>query len=447
MVHLSGMYATLGIMSSSLPVKVWCSKDETSAAGAIDKRSFYLYSRVDDAEEVTGFPSMIEGAVEAVASQYFGTNVVFDRLITPNAKGKDFYKWRITELGKAASAKVEKALKKAHLALKYGLTPQQLGDVFPFHIVFDMSLKIIQSGEQCIRHIPATVAGSNITDIFDLNIDGERHSPTWEDIQAKLNNGEDDSTLRNIIHDVCLSTTVQQTPAGYSFGLIGELTFSTDNNIAVFLCYPNVSSLARLEDLGVTIQDLAKSDKLQLQKDALSETMQGINIMTAARAKYAVRQLKQALTSAQDKLVTKQSFVRYVSHEIRTPLMVVDIGLQMLANNMRDVLKLHEQEATAARGQEDVPVSKDTSRTQSSTIINEALDTIKECKTSMEVSIGILNDLLSYEKIESGIFQLHQTLVLTHLFLKGTIREFRLQVRTTECHHTHVYTRIQNKQT
>jgi hypothetical protein len=68
------------------------------------------------------------------------------------------------------------------------------------------------------------------------------------------------------------------------------------------------------------------------------------------------------------------------------------------------------------------------------------LSTIDECQTSMEVAIGILNDLLAYEKIESGIFQVNPVPVLADDFFKETVGEFYLQVtNATITYEKHVY--------
>jgi len=45
----------------------------------------------------------------------------------------------------------------------------------------------------------------------------------------------------------------------------------------------------------------------------------------------------------------------------------------------------------------------------------------------MEAAIGILNDLLAYEKIESGAFQLHETIMLASVLFKDCLAEFKLQ--------------------
>ena len=153
-------------MGLNTPVKVWCSKAKDSEDGS----SFYLYSRVEG-EDVGGVLQMIEATVQAVASQYFGTGVVFERCVRP-ANLNSFDKLKVTEvplLGTEVSPEAKHYLKQKHLALNYGLSPQQLDCVFPFHLVFDSSLNIVQSGELCLQHIPSAIIGVKVTDIFDVH--------------------------------------------------------------------------------------------------------------------------------------------------------------------------------------------------------------------------------------------------------------------------------------
>ena len=218
----------------------------------------------------------------------------------------------------------------------------------------------------------------------------------------------------------------------------------------MFLCHPDVAGLASMEDLGVVMKDLCKTDRIKLQQSALSEAMRGMNIMKSDQDKWAAVLLKEDLISAEDKLDTKQCFVRYVSHEIRTPLMVVDIGLHLLQNDLEGVLPLLRDVEVISRKKKlpfldpDDQLSKSSRnviRAQSGdvaredgesqvSIIEASMHTIADCKKSMRVAIDILNDLLAYEKIESGILQLHQTPVCgANLFFKNIVDdEFELQV-------------------
>eukprot|EP00607_Mallomonas_marina_P003237 CAMPEP_0182426442 /NCGR_PEP_ID=MMETSP1167-20130531/12938_1 /TAXON_ID=2988 /ORGANISM="Mallomonas Sp, Strain CCMP3275" /LENGTH=245 /DNA_ID=CAMNT_0024607869 /DNA_START=62 /DNA_END=796 /DNA_ORIENTATION=+ len=83
----------------------------------------------------------------------------------------------------------------------------------------------------------------------------------------------------------------------------------------------------------------------------------------------------------EEALDTKRIFVRYVSHEIRTPLSIVSMGIgflksQLMKNNCTD----------------------------------DTADVIEEMRVACMASLDVLNELLSYEKLESGLMRLERTL-------------------------------------
>ena len=97
----------------------------------------------------------------------------------------------------------------------------------------------------------------------------------------------------------------------------------------------------------------------------------------------------------------KRNLVRFVSHEIRTPLSTVNTGLDILLKAIRD------------------PSSMD----------NESYEsTLHDMKTECVAAIDILNDLLSYEKIDAGLLKLHKTVIPAVPFLRDSVRPFLFQV-------------------
>lgn len=449
-------------MQVNLPVKIWCSRIN----GSTSTQSFELNFHVDGDDKHLEIAELIEGTVRAVASQYFGTSVEFEHCATQGLEGNPFHKWRVTEMPSANDGDESgEDTKHCHIVLTHGLMPEQLNDVFPFHIVFDSSLEIVQCGDQCSQMISSIMVGSIVSDIFDIKMGEDQFPLSWEDIRGKFCRGGEGT---DSVTDFCLTTTSQRTPLGYPLGLIGRLSFSLSNKVAVFLCHPDVSSLARMEDIGVALRSLSKSDKLKLQQAALSETLQGMTIVETNQSDYSVKQLQKALSFTQDQLVTKQSFVRYVSHEIRTPLMAVDIGLALLEKDLKVVLNGRDVWSGGYTGGDtgidtggdsdsggdtdsgselariapgvDISPACDEFRPVSTDldgggighdkreIMQSSLEMVRDCKQSMRVAIDILNDLLAYEKIESGVFQLSKTPVLASTFFKETVAEFKLQV-------------------
>ena len=101
----------------------------------------------------------------------------------------------------------------------------------------------------------------------------------------------------------------------------------------------------------------------------------------------------------QNELQTKKRFVRYISHEIRTPLNTVTMGLQVLREEL---------------------LSDGASQSK--------ITTLKSIEDACDIAIDILNDLLLFDKIESGVMKLDITKVPVRLFISETVRPFFLQV-------------------
>jgi len=84
------------------------------------------------------------------------------------------------------------------------------------------------------------------------------------------------------------------------------------------------------------------------------------------------------LSAAQNLLEVKRMFVRYVSHEVRTPLNAVVLGLSYLKTQ-------HQSKQVSME--------------------KEVLEVVEEVRLSCEAAVDILNDLLTYEKLDGGLLQ------------------------------------------
>lgn len=109
----------------------------------------------------------------------------------------------------------------------------------------------------------------------------------------------------------------------------------------------------------------------------------------------------------QNALKTKRVFVRYVPHEIRTPLNITILGLKYL----EDELRSHSPQALAS-----------------------VQDVLVDVKTSCGIAVDILNDLLLYEKLDDGFFNLALNDVYIDEYFREAIQVFSVQVRAHEIH-------------
>ena len=111
-------------------------------------------------------------------------------------------------------------------------------------------------------------------------------------------------------------------------------------------------------------------------------------------------ELNQALIRSQalmDILETKRHFVQSVTHEVRSPLNVVLSGLNYLTNQRE--------------------------------FDPNIMETISSIRLSCSTAIDILSDLLTYEKIESGVQQLELTEVDLHAEIRSTLHQLVVQAR------------------
>ena len=111
------------------------------------------------------------------------------------------------------------------------------------------------------------------------------------------------------------------------------------------------------------------------------------------------RVTKLASSRLRSNLDVKRSFVRYVSHEIRTPLNTVFLGLDLVEQrlNATDI---------------DVP---------------GLISMVHDLRESTLIATEILNDLLNYEKLESGIMRLEKTTVYPIPFILKIAKPFKVQ--------------------
>ena len=92
-------------------------------------------------------------------------------------------------------------------------------------------------------------------------------------------------------------------------------------------------------------------------------------------------------------------FIRYISHEIRNPLNSVQLGLESLEEDMRR--------------------NKDSS---------SQLEIIQDVKASLQASITTLNDMLTSDKIRSGLLNLERKRVHLQTYLSSIIHRYQYQV-------------------
>ena len=117
----------------------------------------------------------------------------------------------------------------------------------------------------------------------------------------------------------------------------------------------------------------------------------------------------------------KRRFVRFVSHEIRTPLNTVCMGLELLESDMQGCYPAHDQEDGTSRTLET------SDRTRGEESLTFWHDITLDIQENAAAAVNILNDLLNYDKIESGTLQLEVSKVnIIDLVIKSA-HKFKIQ--------------------
>lgn len=133
--------------------------------------------------------------------------------------------------------------------------------------------------------------------------------------------------------------------------------------------------------------------------------------------------------SKKELLKAKRQFVRFVSHEVRTPLNSVCMALTLLQEEIAESLGYDTTEIDKAIEIEDEKKKEQNKDTDK--VIDEKpeigwLKLAKEVQVNAESSVEVLNDLLNYDKVESGSLTLELTVIPIWEIIEKTISEFRL---------------------
>jgi len=98
----------------------------------------------------------------------------------------------------------------------------------------------------------------------------------------------------------------------------------------------------------------------------------------------------------------QKKFVRYISHEIRTPLSAVRMGLQFLLAELPKFIQNHD-----------------------------IMDSLETTELASVAALNILNDLLTFDKIEEGNLKLDRQLVSARELVAASTTIFKAQVSST----------------
>ncbi|KYB27920.1 Soluble guanylate cyclase 88E-like Protein [Tribolium castaneum] len=197
-----------------------------------------------------GLEHIVIGIVKTVASKLHGTEVVVDILKTKEEC--DHVQFLITEASGPGKVQHPEMDEIQTLSLEPKVNAATFCRVFPFHIMFDRDLKIVQTGSTVARVIPkVTSAECRVTDILDTV--RPHLELTFENILSHINTIYVLKTRPGVMQ-VCA-------PPEYRYlRLKGQMLYVPETDLVIFLCYPSVMNLDDLTRRGLYISDIPLHD-------------------------------------------------------------------------------------------------------------------------------------------------------------------------------------------
>lgn len=143
-------------------------------------------------------------------------------------------------------------------------------------------------------------------------------------------------------------------------------------------------------------------------------------------------------------LNTKRQFVRYVSHEIRTPLNIVHLGLkvlytevfklkakyQQLQDRLASSTKVQQQAANTSNN--NIGSTQHTALSTMTEVSDNLLDwleLVNDIEESSDAAISVLNDLINYDKLDTGNLNIEVEPVAIWDLFGPSVRPFLVQAR------------------
>ena len=163
--------------------------------------------------------------------------------------------------------------------------------------------------------------------------------------------------------------------------------------------------------------------------------------------------LHQQLKQKQEALDSKRSFVRLISHEIRTPLNTVCMGLKLLQEEAQTSVDvklltslLTDQVDSESIGDVTSPVNsppegETTERVKAEAMLVALLtkhkkwqELLKDIEESSNNAVDVLNELISYDKIEMKTLHIERELLPVWSLIASSVKPFYIQARERGLH-------------
>lgn len=121
-----------------------------------------------------------------------------------------------------------------------GITPESLGEVFPFHFVLDRQLNIVQFGRAISKICPGIVIGTPLVNLFRI---------VTPDVGGDFDAIREQSFTVFFVEYLDAKLTLK-----------GQMLYLEADDAMLFLCSPVIRELANLSEIGLELSDFAIHD-------------------------------------------------------------------------------------------------------------------------------------------------------------------------------------------
>lgn len=229
------------------------------------KKEFHLhyYSSRD------GLESIVKGIVKSVAREFYGVEVEMKLIKGKGEDGHDHSEFHIKQLAfyeeKQLTAPTQ--FVESH-ADKQLITGKSFCKAFPFHIVFDRDMSILQVGTSLAWILPQWAErDKKLTSFFIL--DRPRMKLTFTNIMSHIN------TIFIFRMTYIPSSVSDNNTTSDPMRLRGQMIFLPESDCILFLCSPRVRSIHDLDQRGLYLSDIPIHDAtrglLMMSQTARSE--------------------------------------------------------------------------------------------------------------------------------------------------------------------------------
>ncbi|MDG2333805.1 MAG: ATP-binding protein [Myxococcota bacterium] len=188
----------------------------------------------------------------------------------------------------------------------HALPPAGLHAAFPFHLVVDGELRILQLGAGLEKLCPSIARGQNLSEVLELR------QPKLPSLTAK-------ALLAYEGEPICLAPLAT---VGSRVELRGQIVPGDEDDTLFLLISPWATDLSSIRSAGLNLTDFAAHDRiadylvlLQTRDVGLAEIHNAMDKLVEQQSK-----LEEARREAEKAYLAKSEFLSCISHELRNPL-------------------------------------------------------------------------------------------------------------------------------